>query len=619
MASVYVARDERLDREVAFKVMRPDLATDPEFVKRFRAEAQSAARLRSNHAVAVYDQGRDHDIVFLAMELVPGTTLRGRLDEVGALRPREALDVMDAILAALAEAHALGLVHRDVKPENVLIRDDDTVKVADFGLARAVTTRTSTGLGRGLLGTFAYVSPEQVSAGTADARSDVYAAGLVLFEMLTGRQAFAGDSPIHVAFRHVTEEVVPPSTLDAGLSDTLDECVLAATAIDPDERPADADRYRTLLRGLGSQLTDAELDRESPARHAPKSAVPPPAHTERMGADLLNNRTRMLPRPELPPAPPERRAQATGATSTSARDSAAGARKRRHGCGITAVALTALLMATLAWFFLAGPGAARELPAVAGQPAGEATAHLDASGFDTTVSGEFSETVPEGRVIRTEPGPGQVRAVLPVGVVVSSGPERYAVPDVARLDIDTATTRIEDANLTVSGTQEGWSEQIPAGSVARTDPPAGTALPPGGGVTLVISQGPEPIALEDWTGRPADQARAALEQAGLTVTITGEEHSTEVERGGVVSQEPSGTTLHRGDTVSLVVSLGPRMVEVPQIQGMRENEAVAALEEAGFDVRVERIVGGVFGTARSTDPEAGSSAPHGSTVTLYVV
>lgn len=624
MASVYVARDERLDREVALKVMRPDLASDPEFVERFRSEAQSAARLRSPHAVAVYDQGRDGDVVFLAMELVPGMTLRARLDEAGALTAKESLEVMDSVLAALAEAHAIGIVHRDVKPENVLIRDDGAVKVADFGLARAVTTRTNTALGRGLLGTFAYVAPEQVSDGHADARSDVYAAGLVLSEMLTGSQVFTGESPIHVAFRHVNESVPPPSSIDPGLADELDECVLAATALDPDERPENAERYRTLLRGLRSQLTDAQLDREPPAAvdHTPPSAPVNDARTQVIGSDLLRNRTRLLTGvgasaagatdaedAAAPPARPE---------GSSAGGSGGTPRRKRRGLLATGL-LGALLAGLLAWFMLAGPGAVRALPPVTGQPVAEATAALDAAGFDASVTEQFSEDIPVGQVISTDPAEGQARAWRPVQLTVSKGPERYAVPEVAGLDPASATAAVEGAQLAVMRTTESWSEDVPAGQVASTDPAIGTPLPPGGAVTLHVSKGPEPIAVKDWRGSPIAEATDSLEKSGLTVTVTGSEHSDSVPKGRVLSQQPVDTTLHRGDEVTLVESLGPRMVEVPTVQGMQENEAVTALKDTGFEVRVERIVGGVFGTARSTDPEAGTNAPRGSTITLYVV
>jgi serine/threonine-protein kinase len=270
MATVYVALDKRLDREVALKVMHPHLADDEQFIARFHREAKSAARMSNPNVVQVFDQGTDGDVVYLAMELVPGRTLRDLLDERGVLSPRETLDILEPVTDALAAAHRAGIVHRDVKPENVLLTEDGRVKVADFGLARAATTAqtgTTTGM---LIGTVAYLSPELVLRGVADARSDVYAVGILLFEMLTGRRPFTGDVPIQVAYQHVNSQVPAPSTLDAGIPTALDEVVLRATARDPDERPVDARELYAELLQTREELSEADLDRVS-------DAVPPAA------------------------------------------------------------------------------------------------------------------------------------------------------------------------------------------------------------------------------------------------------------------------------------------------------------------------------------------------------
>ena len=261
MASVYVALDERLDREVALKVMRPSLAADETFVSRFRREARSAARLSHPNVVAVYDQGEDEGRMFLAMELVNGHTLRQVMQDEGPLTPRAALDIIDAVLQALGAAHSAGLIHRDVKPENVILREDGVVKVADFGLARAVTSATSTAQTGVLLGTVAYLAPEQVERGIADARSDVYAAGLLLFEMLTGTKAFSGDTPIHVAYQHVHSTVPAPSSRVSTVPPELDRLVALATDRDPDGRPVDANAFLRQVRRSRVALTPAELDR----------------------------------------------------------------------------------------------------------------------------------------------------------------------------------------------------------------------------------------------------------------------------------------------------------------------------------------------------------------------
>src|SRR6476469_5483969 len=283
MASVYLALDTRLEREVALKVMRPGLAADETFVSRFRREARSAARLSHPHVVAVFDQGEDDGSMFLAMEYVPGQTLREVMQAEGPLTPRAALDIMDPVLQALSAAHRAGIIHRDVKPANVILREDGVVKVADFGLARAVTAATTTNASGTLLGTVAYLSPEQVERGIADARSDVYAAGLVLYEMLTGRKAFDGDSPIHVAYQHVHGSVPMPSTSVPTVPTELDQLVALATARYPDKRPANAGDYIAEVRRSRSMMTTAELDLRPAGlpEHDAAAAVP-----TRLGSDV---------------------------------------------------------------------------------------------------------------------------------------------------------------------------------------------------------------------------------------------------------------------------------------------------------------------------------------------
>ena len=309
MASVYVALDERLDREVALKVMRPSLAADETFVSRFRREARSAARLSHPNVVAVYDQGEDEGRMFLAMELVNGHTLRQVMQDEGPLTPRAALDIIDAVLQALGAAHSAGLIHRDVKPENVILREDGVVKVADFGLARAVTSATSTAQTGVLLGTVAYLAPEQVERGIADARSDVYAAGLLLFEMLTGTQAFSGDTPIHVAYQHVHSTVPAPSSRVSTVPAELDRLVALATDRDPDGRPVDAGAFLRQVRRSRVALTPAELDRRpGPAaaasthglhrgHAAPGRRRPRRAHRRRPGRAADPTRPGRRPRP----------------------------------------------------------------------------------------------------------------------------------------------------------------------------------------------------------------------------------------------------------------------------------------------------------------------------------
>ncbi len=318
MASVYLALDTRLDREVALKVMRHDLAQDEAFVSRFKREARSAARLSHPNVVSVFDQGEDDGHMFLAMEYVPGQTLREVMKAEGPLTPRAALDIMGPVLQALGAAHRGGIIHRDVKPENIILREDDgTVKVADFGLARAVSNQTTASQTGVLLGTVAYLSPEQVERGIADARSDVYAAGLILFEMLTGTKAFTGDTPIHIAYQHVHGSIPAPSSRVRSVPAELDALVALATSRDPDQRPHDAEDFLAEVRKSRAMLTPTELDRRPEGPSAPgggastvaverTSALPVQADHERAARrhPAVRCRRSRCPSTTPPPLPP---------------------------------------------------------------------------------------------------------------------------------------------------------------------------------------------------------------------------------------------------------------------------------------------------------------------------
>jgi tRNA A-37 threonylcarbamoyl transferase component Bud32 len=386
MATVYIALDQRLDRKVALKVMRADLARDESFVERFRCEARSAAKLSHPHVVAVYDQGEDDGHVFLAMELVNGLTLRQVMHSEGALTPRAALDIFDPVLQALGAAHSAGLIHRDVKPENVILGEDGNVKVADFGLARAISSTTSTGQAGVLLGTVAYLSPEQVEHGTADKRSDVYAAGLLLFEMLTGSKAYIGDSPIHVAYQHVHSEVPLPSSRIPTVPAGLDHLVARASAREPDQRPRDANALLVEMRRARQALSPAELDRQ------------PAGGSEAANPTIMLSRTAVVP---------------IGMMSSGAGPGAT--RQRRHLPGFVTfrgrkwpmVVAASLLIAVVAVFFLvAGPGVRTVVPKVAGSTTMVAQRALTLAHLDAKVVTSFDQTVRVGVVLVGDPAAG---------------------------------------------------------------------------------------------------------------------------------------------------------------------------------------------------------------------
>ena len=603
MATVYVALDLRLDRKVALKVMRPDLARDETFVSRFRREARSAAKLSHPNVVAVYDQGEDNGNVFLTMELVNGLTLRQVMQAEGPLTPRAALDIIDPVLQALGAAHSAGLIHRDVKPENVILREDGTVKVADFGLARAIATGTSTAQTGVLLGTVAYLSPEQVERGVADARSDVYAAGLLLFEMLAGSKAFLGDSPIHVAYQHVHSEVPAPSSRINTVPAALDHLVARASARDPDDRPRDANELLAELRRSRQLLSPGELDLR-------------PA--DALGAAAVNM-TIALPRTQV--VPPGGPPSGAGGTRTGRRAALLRtASWRGRDWPVVAIAIILLAAAAVLWFFVAGPGASTTVPSVKGETRQVALGALATAHLSAKVVTSFDETTRAGIVLAADPAAGrEVGRGSTVILTISQGQERYAVPALVGRTQAEAEQRLTDAKLTVGRISKAFSETVPQGQVISTSPVADASVKRATPVALVTSKGRQPIALQDWTGKPADQAIKTFTDAKLTVDAGKPIWSDTVPKGMVISQSPATGTLFQGDPITLVVSKGPQMVLVPQVIGKQEGEATSILEALGLKVKIERAFGGFFGTVRLQSVDPGANAPRGSTITLTVV
>ncbi|MGX2997745.1 Stk1 family PASTA domain-containing Ser/Thr kinase [Streptomyces sp. JNUCC 64] len=637
MATVYRAVDVRLDRVVALKVMHPALAVDASFVERFIREAKSVARLSHPNVVGVFDQGAQGAYVYLAMEYVPGCTLRDVLRERAALCPRAALDVLEPVLAALGAAHRAGLVHRDVKPENVLIGDDGRVKVADFGLVRAVDAGTgSTGT---LLGTLAYLAPEQLDEGAAPGPEgpgtpvDVYACGIVLYEMLTGRKPHGGDSAARIVFQHVHEDVPAPSALVPGLPAALDDLVASATARDPRLRPADAVALLAAAREARASLTPEQLD-----------AVPPGARSGEH--DTAEDRTSVIPRsPDVPRPAAVRGGAPDGADGTddgvqrtallvrpvpgagharSGRPGRPGLREALRRAPRGAVAgvgalLLVLLVGVGVWYI--NSGQFTRVPALLTQTEADARERLTDAGLDVgEVRRAYSDTDRRGTVIATEPAAGErVRGNGSVGLTVSLGPETVRVPDVTDRTLAVARQEIKAAGLKPGMVTDAFDADVRQGEVISTDPAAGTARRAGSAVAVVVSRG-APVEVPDLAGKSPAEARKALADLGLEAEVSSERVKAKVPAGDVARHFPrEGQQAAEGDTVTLTLSDGPEMIEVPDVVGDSVDDARQTLEAAGFTVEEDRGILGLFGdTVRGQSVDAGDKAPEGSEITLSI-
>jgi eukaryotic-like serine/threonine-protein kinase len=636
MASVYEATDIRLDRTVAVKVMHPGLGDDEEFAARFVREARAAARLSHPNVVSVYDQGQEDGTVYLAMECVHGHTLRDLIRKESPMPPARAIALVEPVLSALASAHRAGLIHRDIKPENVLIATDPDsgstrVKVADFGLAKAVSADTQhTATGGVLIGTVSYLAPELVVDGRADARADVYAVGVVLYELLTGTKPHEGESPIQVAYKHVHEDVPPPSAAVPGIPAYVDALVARATARDGAQRPADASVLLHQVHRVGHALaTGAREDRELEADLAPTSRISPDTAPEPFEsgefaellspAEAVSDRadervhTTAFQRPAPEPLPERARPAVVPPNPPP--------RRSRRGPVVLFLALLLVASAgTAAWWF--GYARYTPTPGVIGLARAAAVDKLEAAGLSADFGDRaYSETVPAGQVLATNPSAGEnVLDGGTVEVTLSLGKERYDVPRLRGLTEDRAQDKLLATNLEFGESIGRFSETVPEGTVLRSDPEVGTTLRPHAVVDLIVSKGPKPIRIRDFTGQDADRAAAWLEQRDLDVD-TNSEHSDSVAEGDVISQSPADGTAFAGDSVTLVVSEGPELVEVPSgLVASGVDAARERLEDAGLVVEVENAAGYLgLGYVFRVDPSSGSMVPAGSTITLYLI
>ncbi|HSP39295.1 MAG TPA: Stk1 family PASTA domain-containing Ser/Thr kinase [Frankiaceae bacterium] len=625
MATVYAAIDTRLDRPVAVKVMHPALAADEEFVARFRREAKAAARLSAPTVVNVTDQGQDAGTVFLVMELIEGRTLRDVLRQDGALSPARAVAVISPVLEALSVAHAAGYVHRDVKPENVLIADDGRIKVGDFGLARAVDASPLTATTGLLLGTVAYLAPEQVRRGVADARTDVYACGVLLFEVLTGRPPFEGDTALSVAYQHLHDRVPAPSSLNPDVPDELDELVLQATEPDPDDRPVDAGALLEELRHVAEFLPTSDEPRSRRLLAPPDGDLraEDDHQTTRFGDLSADDPAEDPVEGKVEPGEPDDALDDHDADDLDHRSRT----RRRFGpikalrrlrpstMGWLALLLVTLLAVGSVWWLTVGRGV--QIPSTAALDPGAAELRLRNAGF-TVVRGadDYSETAPRGTVASTVPSSG-ARADKGSRVVlrVSLGPERYTLLPLRGRTFDVAVRTLATQKLKPGTVQHSFDDGVPVGQVISSDPPAGTVLRPGSEVALRVSDGPAPITVPNVVGQPVNDADRTLTRLSLKVTLHGVFSDT-VPLNQVMELQPA-SDLHRGQTVTLVFSQGPELIEIPNVVGQSRANAIATLQARGFQVRVLNVPGFDSFVARAV-PSAGSKARRGALITLVL-
>ncbi|SEE62972.1 Stk1 family PASTA domain-containing Ser/Thr kinase [Jiangella alba] len=678
MATVYKATDTRLDRPVALKIMHAELAADDDFVARFIGEARAVAQLSDPNVVNVFDQGEDDGAVYLAMEYIHGRTLRDVLHERGRLGADLALEVAESVLSALASAHRAGIVHRDVKPENVLVGNDGRVKVADFGLARANSSSSKTT--RGLLGTVSYISPEQALGERATPRSDVYSAGIMLYELLTGKTPHEGPTDFVVVRSHIDDDVPPPSEA-VPLPRAVDDLVLTATAREPMERYADASAFLNAIRStraaiVGAPLPEPDDDPELTAAHAeprdsagvtldealagtvlagqvgraeadepdepsrPDDDADEPgdatAEDRWAGEDSHPGSTRLIDAPlsirfteddtgeeaAVAAAPTGSRAarQAEARARTSSHRRTEQARGRRGLYLFLFVLLLAIGVATAAWWY--GSGRWDSTPSLLGLTAEQAEARADDSGFNAVNGGEqYSESVEAGQVVSTEPAPGErLLGGAEITYVLSLGPERYEVPELVGQTVDQANELAAPLSMTVRVEDEVYHDEVEAGLILTQSIEPGEQVRRDTEVVVTVSRGPQPLEIEDFTGRSGEEAQAALAEAGFTVNRQ-EQTSEDVEAGVVISQDPATGSGFRNDEITIVVSSGPELIEVPNVRGERVEKAEEILREAGFvpeavDLFPEFGSNGRGDRVQNQEPAAGERLPRGSTVRI---
>ena len=581
MAEVYRARDELLGREVAVKVLSQRLSTDQTFVERFRREAQAAANLNHPNIVALYDFGADDSTYYIVMEFIDGRSLADVIKAEGPLMPERAAEIAIDVARALERAHGAGLVHRDIKPSNIMLSAAGQTKVTDFGIARALTrdgeqTVTQTGM---VIGTAAYLSPEQAQGNPVDQRSDVYSLGCVLYEMLGGRPPFSGDTPLSVAYRHVRDDAEPPSRANPDVPAPLDAVVMKALAKNPENR------YQT-----ATELRD-DLERYLSGQ---KVAATP----------LLGDadRTRALQETETAAAPPPEK------------------KKSRAWLWILGgLALLAALIAFLIWGPLFGNDVT--VPRLIGLTQSEAEDRLEELGLEAEVEERPHPEAPVGEVVDQEPNAGgTVEEGGAVTVIVSSGPKQVEVPDLRGLTEKEAKKTLKDEGLKADDTTKVFSEEE-KGTVVAHEPGPGAVVDAGTEVDLQVSKGPQPVLVPGVIGQDQESAKTDITNAGLRFEVE-EDFNDEYDEGVVFDQDPeAGEEVAPDSVVTIFVSQGPKPFELDDYEGEPVEQVRQELTELGLEVtETQEVCDEAIPPNHvcRTEPPAGSEVRAGDTVTIFV-
>ena len=610
MATIYEAIDTRLDRRVAVKIMHAHLAQDEQFVERFIREAKAAAALSHPNIVAVQDQGWNQSgipAVFIVMELVDGHTLREYLNERGKIAVADGIKFLLPVLSALGAAHRLGIVHRDVKPENILVSKEGRIKITDFGLAKgAMIGSTMTAESSVILGSVSYLSPEQVSRGIADSRSDVYSAAITAFEIFTGTKPFEGEEPIQIAFMHVNSRVPRISTLIPDVPKTLDDLIFAATSVDPDERPRDCQIFHSQLMAI-SQALNPGAPQMSLELDIPIAPMRSKSKKKSRGkfAQMTERISLTLP------------VATAKETTVQVRERRKVSKRVRRNRWIAAG--LAVLLGISTWWVLIGPGASIKFPSVVGATTEQANATLTALGLKTVVIEErFDEDIAKGRVISTDPFAGDSIALGgTVNFVVSKGAERYIIPSLLKLTPEAAVNLLAKSPLKVGEITEVFNATVPKGFVISSNPAQGTKVKRDTLVDFVVSKGVETFSLASFVGTNGEQALNELTTAGFNVTTT-YAFDEKAMPGEVISQQPAaGSDLPKGAAVEIFVSKGSAFVFIPNVMRSTQDRAVALLEDLGLKVVVKKVTKSAK-LVIGIDPKVNAKVKRGSTVTLTV-